>query len=586
MVQIERALVGEREVTFETGRMAKQASGSVIVRLGDTMVLVTAQASAGVRPVGFMPLTCEYQERTYAAGRIPGSFFRREGRPYEWEILVCRLMDRPIRPLFTYGWRFDTQVIATVMSFDHDNAPDVLAITGASAALHCSDIPLAGPLAGVRVGQVDGEFVANPTKEEREASPLDLIVAASKDAIVMVEGECKQVPEGVVLDALMFGQQAAQPLITAIEALREGSGKVKREFTSPEADPAVYTAVEEAAMALGFPEAIGTAAKLERYGKLDAVKAAVKERLCGNEAEPGTLFGRDSEVSHAFGEVKRNRMRGAILEEGRRIGGRPFDVVRDISVEVGVLPRAHGSALFTRGETQALVTATMGTRKDEQRLDKIEGDSFDPFMLHYNFPPYCVGETKMLRGTSRREHGHGALAKRAVAGQLPCKEDFPYTLRIVSEIMESNGSSSMASVCGATLAMQDAGIPLGAPVAGVAMGLIAEGDKIAILTDILGDEDHLGDMDFKVCGTNEGITALQMDIKIAGLSREILDKALTQANAARLHILGEMAKVIDKPRNEFSQFVACHWSVTNVRPCTGRSPHATRHPHPPTPSGT
>jgi len=556
MIQRECAQLGQREIHFETGKVAKQAGGSVVVRCEDTMVLVTAVASSYTRPVDFVPLTCEYQERGYAAGRIPGSFFRREGRPYEWEVLTCRLMDRPSRPLFPKAWRFDTQVIATVLSFDHDNAPDVLAITGASAALHMSDIPWDGPIAGVRVGQVDGTFVANPSREERDASPLDLVVAASRDAIVMVEGRAAQVPEPVLLDALMFGKESAQPLLDCIEALREGSGKAKRAFDVPVLDPSVIEAARQAAVAAGLDDALETADKLARYARFDEVKARVLERLCGTEEAPGELAGREKEVGDAFSAVKKTRMRGMILDDGRRIGGRAFDEVRDIAVEVGVVPRAHGSALFTRGETQAVVTATLGTRKDEQRIDSIEGDSFDPFMLHYFFPPYCVGESRMLRGVSRREIGHGTLAKRAVAGLLPDREEFPYTLRIASEILESNGSSSMATVCGASLAMFDAGIPITTPIAGVAMGLVADadGDRLAILTDILGDEDHLGDMDFKVCGTQEGVTALQMDIKIAGLSRDVLQRALAQAQEARLHILGEMNKVIERPRDDLSPY--------------------------------
>ena len=553
MKHVETAQIGNAEISFETGRMAKQADGAVLISMGETIVMVTAVAGKEPRPgVDFMPLTCEYRPRAYANGRIPGSFFRREGRPYEWEVLVCRLMDRPSRPLFPDGWRCETQLIAHPISYDKANPPDVLAITGASAAVHISDIPWAGPIAGVRVGRVDGELIANPTAEQREVADLDIIVAASADAIVMVEGESGGINEADLLDALMFGKDSCQPLIEAQERLREACGKPKREFTPPQLVDGVVDAVAAIADEHGLADALTTSDKLERYGKLDAVKKRIVAALVGTADAPGEWADHEKDVKGAFGKVKKERMRAPILAEGKRIGGRGPSDVRQIDCEVGVLPRTHGSSLFTRGETQTLVVATLGTRKDEQRIDALEGDSFDDFMLHYNFEPFCVGEARFLRGASRREIGHGELAKRAVKAILPEKEDFPYTLRLVSEVLESNGSSSMASVCGSSLALMDAGVKIKAPVAGVAMGLIAEGDDIAILTDILGDEDHLGDMDFKVCGTRDGITALQMDIKIAGLSREVLQRALEQARVGRLHILDEMDKAIDAPRDEMS----------------------------------
>jgi polyribonucleotide nucleotidyltransferase len=534
--------------------MAKQADGAVLISMGETVVMVTAVAGKEPRSgVDFMPLTCEYRPRAYAAGRIPGSFFRREGRPYEWEILVCRLMDRPARPLFPDGWRCETQLIAHPISFDKVNNPDVLAITGASAAVHISDIPFAGPLAAVRIGRVDGELIVNPTIEQREGAQIDIIVAATRDAVVMVEGECDEISEADLLEALMLGKEATIPLIDAQDRLREAVGKPKREFTPPQLVDGVVEAVEAIANEHGLTDALGTADKLERYAKLDAVKKRVVSALVGSADSPGDWADHEKDVKEAFGKVKKVQMRTPILKEGRRIGGRGLSDVRQIDCEVGVLPRTHGSALFTRGETQTLVVATLGTRRDEQKIDALEGDGWDHFMLHYNFEPFCVGEARFLRGSSRREIGHGELAKRAVRQILPSREDFPYTLRIVSEVLESNGSSSMASVCGASLALMDAGVKIKAPVAGVAMGLIAEGDDIAILTDILGDEDHLGDMDFKVCGTRAGITALQMDIKISGLSREVLERALEQARVGRLHILDEMDKTISESRSDLSQ---------------------------------
>ena len=554
MKHVETVTVGNAEISFETGRMAKQADGAILISMGETIVMVTAVASKDARDgVDFMPLTCEYRPRAYAAGKIPGSFFRREGRPYDWETLVCRLMDRPTRPLFPSAWRFETQLIAHPISFDKVNSPDVLSITGASAAVHISDIPFAGPIAGVRVGRVDGQLVINPTLEQRAAGDLDIVVAASANAIVMVEGESNGISEEDLLNALMFGKDMCQPLIEAQNRLREACGKPKREFTAPALADGVVDAVAAIADEHGLADALNTADKLDRYAKLDAVKKRVVLALVGTTDSPGKWAAHTGDVKTAFGKVKKTRMRAPILAEGKRIGGRGTTDVRQIDCEIGVLPRTHGSSLFTRGETQTLVVATLGTRRDEQKIDALEGDGWDSFMLHYNFEPFCVGEARFLRGSSRREIGHGELAKRAVRAILPDKADFPYTLRLVSEVLESNGSSSMASVCGASLALMDAGVKIKAPVAGVAMGLIAEGDDIAILTDILGDEDHLGDMDFKVCGTREAITALQMDIKVAGLSRDVLQRALAQAKAGRLHILDEMDKAIAAPRAEMSK---------------------------------
>ncbi|MBT8493087.1 MAG: polyribonucleotide nucleotidyltransferase, partial [Deltaproteobacteria bacterium] len=546
----ETATVGGKEITIETGWWAKQASAAVQIRIGETMLLVTANGSKNVREgMNFMPLTCEYQEKAYAAGKIPGNFFRREGRPGEHEVLVCRLMDRPCRPLFPKSWRFDTQIIANVISYDKENAPDVLAMTGASTALHLSDLVWDGPIAGIRVGRVGGKFVAYPTEEERAESDLDLIVAASRDAIVMVEGNMRVVKEEVVIDALLFAHESVQPLIDLQEKLRAAVGKPKREFIEPEADASVYDKVKELTWDK-VASAMATKEKHARSKSLSEVKSELKEELCG---EGKTFEGRDDEVSQAYDKVKKNYARGNTIATKKRIDGRALDEIRFIKCEVGVLPRVHGSALFTRGETQALVTATLGTKYDEQRTDSLRTSDSRKFMLHYNFPPFCTGETKMLRGTSRREVGHGTLARRSVEQVLPLHLDFPYTIRVVSEILESNGSSSMASVCGGSLALMDAGVPTVDPVAGIAMGLMKEGDDYAILSDILGDEDHLGDMDFKVTGTKAGICALQMDIKLKGLDRSILEEALEQARKGRLHILEEMGKTLAEPREELNE---------------------------------
>ncbi|HMF39519.1 MAG TPA: polyribonucleotide nucleotidyltransferase [Polyangia bacterium] len=539
---------GGKELSIETGRMAKQADGSVVVRYGDTMVLVTAVASSSIRPgVDFMPLTVDYLEKTSAAGRIPGGYFKREGRMTEVEVLTSRLIDRPSRPLFPKGWRFDTQVIAMVVSTDRENASDVLAMTGASAALHLSDIPWAGPYAGVRVGRVAGKLVVNPTFAERATSDLDLVVACSRDAIVMVEGSGGEVGEEVIVDALMFAHKEVQPLIDLQEKLRAAVGQSKREFVPPVKDPVIVDKVGQLANQK-IEAAMAIRDKQERYAALDAAGSETKTALAVEFAE------RAGEVSEAFESAKKKHLRELVLNTGRRIDGRATSDIRTITCEVGVLPRTHGSSLFTRGETQALVTTTLGTSQDTQHIEGIIGDIEKRFMLHYNFPPFSTGETKPLRGASRRETGHGHLAERALARILPTDKEFPYTIRIVSEILESNGSSSMASVCGGTLSLMDAGVPIKTPVAGIAMGLIKEGERVAVLSDILGDEDHLGDMDFKICGTKQGVTAVQMDIKIQGLTREILETALRQAKDGRMFILGKMAEALAAPREDLSRY--------------------------------
>ena len=542
---VEVELAG-RPFSIEVGRIAKQAGGSAFVRYGDSAVLVTATAASTAREgTDFLPLTVDYQEKTFAAGRIPGSFFRREARQGEGEILTSRLIDRPIRPLFPDGWRYETQVIATVLSAEKDAATDFMALCGASAALMVSDIPFAGPIAGVRVGRVAGSFVINPRAAELEQSDVNIIVAGSRDAIVMVEGGANIVSESVVIDALFAAHQALQPLLDMQEELQRALGKAKRSAPVHVLDPQIWARTE----AVGRPliaGALAEPAKLERYAKFDAAKASLKAQLGGE------FPGREKEISECFGELKHRTVRGMIARDKIRLDGRDLTTVRPIECGVGLLPRVHGSALFTRGETQALVTTTLGTESDSQKIDALLGASYKRFLLHYNFPAFSVGEVKPLRGPSRRDVGHGALAERSIRPVLPKDEAFPYTLRIVSEVLESNGSSSMATICGGILSLLDAGIQIAAPVAGIAMGLIAEGKDIVILTDILGDEDHLGDMDFKVAGTADGITGLQMDIKIAGVSREVMASALEQARLGRLHILKEMAKALAAPRETLS----------------------------------
>lgn len=544
------AILGGKNLVLETGKLAKQAGGSVVVRYGDSVVLVTAQAKTeALEGRDFLPLSVDYIEKTFAAGKIPGGFFKREGRPTEREILTSRLIDRPIRPLFPDGYLNETQVIATVLSSDNDHDPDTLGMIGASAALTISPYSFKGPIAGVRVGRVDGKFICNPTTKEREASDVDIIVAGTRDAIVMVEGGAKMVPEEEMIEALIFAHKEMQPAIDAQLELQKLAGKSKWE------DPVLPDTSETMSKVRKFLgdkllKAVTISTKMERYAALDEVKKELVTALVP-EGDETTLT---ATVKECFSEVKREIVRGMILKEGKRIDGRGMTDVRPITCDVSLLPRAHGSALFTRGETQALATVTLGTKEDEQLIENITAEYFKKFMLHYNFPPFSVGETKPLRSPGRREIGHGALAERSIARVLPGEDEFPYTIRIVSEILESNGSSSMATVCGSTLALMDAGVPIKAPVAGVAMGLIKEDSQTAVLTDILGDEDHLGDMDFKVCGTHEGITALQMDIKIGGINREIFSKALRQARDARLVILERMESALAKPRKELSQY--------------------------------
>jgi polyribonucleotide nucleotidyltransferase len=539
--------VGGRRLSLETGRIAKQADGAVVVTYNDTTVLVTAVSAHSMREgQDFFPLTVEYQEKAFAAGKIPGGFFKREGRQGADEILVCRCIDRPMRPLFPEGYMYETQIIATVLSADRGGAPDVISLIGASAAVHISNIPFDGPIGGVRVGRVGGKLVANPTVDDLENSDINLLIAAKRDSIVMVEGGGNQIPEDELLEALYFGHEQIVPIVAMQDELRKLAGRSKREFVPPALTDDVLNRVRELAEP-HLRKAYSITTKLERYAQLNVAKAEFKASV------PDDLAAHGSEVSRAYSRVKEDIVRGDIVEKGQRVDGRTLDVVRPIDIETGILPRCHGSALFTRGETQSIVVATLGTSADVQRIDALLGDVRKRFMLHYNFPPYSVGETKMLRSAGRREIGHGALAERAMAAVLPTVEEFPYTLRVVSEITESNGSSSMATVCGASLSLMDAGVPIKAPVAGVAMGLIAENGKFSVLTDILGDEDHLGDMDFKVAGTKAGVTAVQMDIKIAGIPREVMRDALYKARTARLHILAEMDKALAAPRVEMSQ---------------------------------
>ncbi len=535
------------EVSFESGKIAKQANGAVMVRKGDTMVLVTAVAARkGREGIDFFPLTVDYQEKTYAAGKIPGGFFKREGRLSDRETLNSRVIDRPLRPMFPKGFTCETQIIATVMSTDNVNDPAILALTGASAALMISDIPFGGPVAGVRVVRFEGELIVNPTFAQIDESDLDVTMACSRDAVVMVEGGALEVDEQVMLEALELGLQAAQPFIDAQLEMVKQVGIEKREVVTPVLNEDLVALVNER-FADRFEEGIKVADKLERQDYFSLLKDEIRARLADMEIP-------DDDLGEVFEDMLGGAIRRQISTEGVRIGGRKVDEIRDIATEVSLLPRAHGSALFTRGETQAVVTATLGTSVDEQRIDSLRGNTFNSFMLHYNFPPYSVGEARFLRGPGRREIGHGTLARRALKAVLPSAEQFPYTIRIVSDITESNGSSSMASVCGGTLALMDAGVPIKAPVAGIAMGLVQEGDQFIVLSDILGDEDHVGDMDFKVTGTKDGITAIQMDIKITGISREIMGKALAQAKAGRLHILGKMEESLTEPRAELSDY--------------------------------
>ncbi len=550
MIKLETRL-NDIAIAFETGRLAKQANGSVLASCGDTRVLVTATASSEPREgADFLPLMVDYQEMFYGSGRIPGNYFRREiGRPSEKATLTSRLIDRPLRPRFPEGYTYDTQIIATVLSVDPEIDPDVIAITAASAALTISDIPFDGPLAGVRVGRIDGSLIPNPSHKQLMQSDIDIVVAGSRENIVMVEGWAAVLPEDDILEAILFAQGVLKPLIDIQDELAEKAGKPKFSVPAPEVDSALVEAVEQKA-AEGMREVISIADKMDRNSRKREVKQQVIQELSDTFPE------RDREIGAAIKKMEKDMMRQLIVKDRRRIDGRGFEDVRPVSCTIGELPRAHGSAVFTRGETQVLAVATLGSADDEQRIDTPLGDRYKHFMLHYNFTPYSVGEVRMMRGPARRDIGHGALAERAVAAVIPLAEDFLYTIRVVAEVLESNGSSSMASVCGATLALMDAGVPIRDMVSGVAMGLIKdeESGESIILTDILGDEDHLGDMDFKVTGTEEGITALQMDIKISEIDENILRQALKQAREGRAHILGKMREAISEPRKKLSEF--------------------------------
>ena len=546
---VETFQYGDEEFRLETGQIARQATGAVLASMGETIVLVTVVAAKEPSGRDFFPLTVDYEERTYSAGRIPGGFFKREGRPSEKAILTCRLIDRPIRPLFPNSFNNEVQVVATVMSVDPEIDPDVVAMVGASAALAISGVPFNGPVGAVRVGLVDGEYVLNPTASQLETSTLNLVVAGTQGAVLMVESEAQQLSEGQMLNAVMFGHEGSQAAINAIESLATKVGAERWEWQAQADDQDLLDKVSGLVTA-EIESAYQIADKTERQDAMAAVRDKAAAGVLSDDSD-----GDDAErLKGVIKGIEKATVRGRILADAPRIDGRDRETVRPISIETSVLPRTHGSALFTRGETQAIVTCTLGTERDAQIIDALEGERRDPFMLHYNFPPFCVGETGRVGSPKRREIGHGRLAKRAILGVLPSPEEFPYVIRAVSEITESNGSSSMATVCGTSLALMDAGVPLKAPVAGVAMGLIKEDDRFAVLTDILGDEDHLGDMDFKVAGTPEGITALQMDIKIDGITREIMEQALDQAKRGRMHILAEMDKVISAPREEMSRY--------------------------------
>ena len=538
---------GAHAVTLETGEIARQATGAVMTRMGDTVVLATVVADKkAAEGRDFFPLTVDYQEKTYAAGKIPGGFLKREGRPSEHETLTSRLIDRPVRPLFPEGFTNEVQIIATVLSMDPDVSPDIVAMIGVSAALSIAGVPFNGPIGAARVGYIDGEYVLNPSIAKLKESDLDLVVAGTENAVLMVESEAKLLSEEVMLGAVMFGHEQQQAVIEAIKEFAAEVGTEPMEWTPPEKNEDLEKAVAELGEA-AFKEAYTIREKQPRYNRLGEIRSEILEKLAGEEGPYS-----EEEVRGAIEKLEKRVVRGKILNGEPRIDGRDTRTVRPITVKVGVLPRTHGSALFTRGETQALVTATLGTEREAQIIDALEGTYREPFMLQYNFPPFCVGETGRVGSPKRREIGHGRLAKRGVLGVMPSQDEFPYTIRVVSEITESNGSSSMASVCGTSLALMDAGVPLKAPVAGIAMGLIKEDDKFAVLTDILGDEDHLGDMDFKVAGSQDGVTALQMDIKIDGITRQIMEIALEQAKEGRLHILGKMNEVIAEPRTEMS----------------------------------
>lgn len=542
---------GDHTLTLETGEIARQASGAVLASMGDTVVLVTAVAMKdAVEGRDFFPLTVNYQERTYAAGKIPGGFFKREGRPSEKETLTCRLIDRPLRPLFPDGFTNEVQIVATVVSLDPEIDPDIPAMIGASAALAISGAPFNGPIGAARVGYADGNYILNPSKTQLETSQLDLVVAGTDNAVLMVESEAKELSEKVMLDAVMYGHEQLQVVIGAIKEFAKEAGAQAWDWQAPESDSSIYDKVAGISEAK-FVDAYKIKEKQDRYAQLGSVRDSVLSELCAADDESALDKG---DVREAIEKLEKTIVRGQVLKGEARIDGRDTKTVRQINVRTGVVPRTHGSALFTRGETQALVVTTLGTARDAQNIDAIEGERKEHFMLHYNFPPYCVGETGMVGSPKRREIGHGRLAKRGVQAVMPENDAFPYSIRVVSEITESNGSSSMASVCGTSLSLMDAGVPTKAPVAGIAMGLIKEGDNYAVLSDILGDEDHLGDMDFKVAGTEGGVTALQMDIKIDGITKDIMQKALDQAKDGRLHILAKMNEVISETRSEMSEY--------------------------------
>ncbi|HNP60231.1 MAG TPA: polyribonucleotide nucleotidyltransferase [Nitrospirales bacterium] len=548
MIHVVEMEVGGRPLRLETGRMAKQADGAVLATYADTVVLATAVASKTSKPdADFLPLTVNYQEKAYSAGKIPGGFFKREGAPSEKEVLTSRLIDRPIRPLMPEGYFFETQIIVSVLSIDQTMSSDVIGIVAASAAMAISDIPASEPLAGVRIGRVKGQFVVNPDKKAQEESELNLVVAGTKDAVMMVEAGADGLSEDTMIDAIELAHREIKNIVAKIEELRAKAGKVKRVLQVEAIDPEIEQAVRKIAAA-PIGEAMYIAAKADRQDRFAQILQEAIEAVAGDDAD------RKAKVKKVFANLEYSEVRRIILETKKRADGRGLSDIRPISSEAGILPRTHGSALFTRGETQALAVVTLGTSDDEQRIDALEGEYFRSFMLHYNFPPFSVGEAKMLRGPGRREVGHGKLAQRALEAVLPSKEEFPYTIRLVSDILESNGSSSMATICGGALAMMDAGVPIKTPVAGIAMGLILEQGGVAILSDILGMEDHLGDMDFKVAGTRDGVTALQMDIKIAGITPDLMRQALAQAREGRLHILGKMDECLTVPRTELAAY--------------------------------
>jgi len=547
MVQKVQIDLGGRPFSIETGKVAKQADGSVVVQYGETVVLITAVTSEKKREgIDFVPLTVNYLEMTYAAGKIPGGFFKREGRPTDHEILISRFIDRPLRPLFPKGFQNEIQIIATVLSADYDNDPSILGMIGASTALYISDIPFDGPIGGAKVGRIDGEYILNPTHDELELSDIDLFVAGSEEAIIMVEGSAKEMKEEDILEAILFGHQSLKPVIDLQKKLRSTLGIKPKAFELKKPEEAIYEKVKAFSQER-LMEAYRIPEKLKRREKMEEILQLTLQE-CGAEDETSQWM-----VKMVLDEIDRKLMRTLILEKKLRIDGRGFSEIRPISCEVGILPRTHGSALFSRGETQVLAVVTFGTSEDEQKINSLMGETYKSFMLHYNFPPFSTGEVSPLRPPSRREIGHGALAERAILPILPSNEKFPYTIRIVSEVLESNGSSSMATVCGASLSMMDAGVPIKSPVAGIAMGLILEDGEEAILTDILGDEDHIGDMDFKVAGTAGGITAIQMDIKVKGVSKEVLGRVLDQSQKGRIYILEKMRETISEPRKDLSR---------------------------------